>query len=296
MKKPLLYRFIKEAEDKRVAIGHFNFSDIATSRGIMAAVENVSREYHLNLPVFLGTSEGESDYLGYHLAVSIKNQFKENGAQVFLNGDHIHSLEKLKAAVEAGYDSVVFDVSHLPFSENIELTREAVRLARSINPEFIMEGEVSHVGGTSKLLEDFPMDAELVPEALTSPEDAKTFADQTGVDLIAPAIGNIHGILKHMPNPRLDLARVRAIKKITSAPIVLHGGSGLRDEDFIQAIYAGVSVIHINTEIRLAWRRGLESSLNANPDEVAPYKLFSASEKAVQNIVFERLKLFNKLV
>ncbi|MFA5053461.1 MAG: class II fructose-bisphosphate aldolase [Parcubacteria group bacterium] len=296
MKSPLLYRFIKEAEDKRVAIGHFNFSDVAGARGIIIAANEVSKKYHLNLPVFLGNSEGEAGYLGNKLAVAIAAGLKSGGAQVFLNGDHIHSLEKLKEMVESGYDSAVFDASSLPFEENLSMTREAVHLAKSINPEFVIEGEISHIGGASKLLEDFPMDAELVPEALTSPEEAKEFVDSTGVDLIAPAIGNIHGILKHSPNPRIDLARIRAIKKATPAPIVLHGGSGLRDEDFIQAIYAGVSVIHINTEIRLAWRRGLEAALKTDPDEVAPYKLFPTAERAVEAIVSERLKLFNKLV
>lgn len=296
MKSPLLYRFIKEAEDKRVAIGHFNFSDIAAARGIIGAVNEISKSFHLNLPICLGTSEGEVGYLGTKLAVSIADQFKEGNKPVFLNGDHIHSIEKVKEMAEAGYDSAVFDVSELPFEQNIEMTREAVIAAKSINPDFIIEGEITHIGGSSKLLEDFPMDAKLVAESLTSPEEAKRYVDSTGVDLIAPAIGNIHGILKHLPNPRIDLTRIRAIKKATPAPIVLHGGSGLRDEDFIQAIYAGVSVIHINTEIRLAWRKGLESALAADRDEVAPYKLFPPAEKAVQAIVSERLKLFNKLV
>jgi fructose-bisphosphate aldolase class II len=296
MNKSLLYRFIKEAEDKRVAVGHFNFSDISGIRGIMGAINEISRSFHLNLPICLGTSENEAGYLGPRLAVCMAAQFKENNQPVFLNGDHIHSLEKLKELVEAGYDSAVFDVSHLSFDQNIELSREAVRLAKSINPDFVIEGEINHVGGSSKLLEEFPMDASLVPESLTSPEEAKQYVDSTGVDLIAPAVGNIHGILKHIPNPRIDLARIRAIKKATPAPIVLHGGSGLRDEDFIQSIYAGVSVIHINTEIRLAWRKGLEAALSADKDEVAPYKFFPSAEEAVRTIVFERLKLFNKLV
>jgi fructose-bisphosphate aldolase class II len=296
MSNSLLYRFIKEAEDKRVAIGHFNFSDIAGIRGIMAGTDAVSQSFHMNLPICLGTSEGEVGFLGVGLAVAMTASFKEGNRPVFLNGDHIHSLEKLKEMVEAGYDSAVFDVSHLPFDQNIELTREAVRLAKSINPDFLVEGEINYVGGSSKLLEDFPMDASLVPEGLTSPENAKLYVDSTGVDLIAPAVGNIHGIMKHLPNPRIDLERIKAIKKATPAPIVLHGGSGLRDEDFIQAIYAGVSVIHINTEIRLAWRRGLESALATSSDEVAPYKLLPPAEKAVQAIVSERLKLFNKLV
>ena len=296
MSKSPLYRFIKEAEDKRVAIGHFNFSDIATAKGIMGAVENIARDFHLNIPVCLGTSEGEMGYVGARFAVSLTKQYKADGQQVFLNGDHIRSLTKLKSLVEAGYDSAVFDASELSFEQNMELTREAVKLAKSINPDFLIEGEINYIGGSSKLLEDFPMDAKLIPEALTSPEKARIFVESTGVDLIAPAVGSIHGILKHSPNPQIDFDRIRAIKKATPAPIVLHGGSGLREEDFIQAIYAGVSVIHINTEIRLAWRRGLEAAFMADKDEVAPYKLFMPAEGAVQGVIFERLKLFNKLV
>jgi len=296
MNKSLLYRFIKEAEDKRVAIGHFNFSDIATVKGIMGATQDISRVFHFNVPICLGTSEGEVGYIGTNFAVALANQYKLSGRPVFLNGDHIHSLAKLKEMVLAGYDSVSFDATHLPFEQNIELTREAVLLAKSINPNFIIEGEINHIGGSSKLLDNTDGDVNLAVSALTTPEDAKKFVDSTGVDLISPAVGNIHGILKNLPNPRIDIARIRAIKKNTPAPIVLHGGSGLRGEDFMQAIYAGVSIIHINTEVRVAWRRGLEYALASDQNEVAPYKLLAVSEKATQNVIFERLKLFNKLV
>lgn len=291
-----MYRFIKEAEDKRVAIGHFNFCDIATARGIAASIRSVSEKYHFNPPLFLGTSEGEAGYIGPEFAVYIANSLKKEGLSVFLNADHVHSLEFLRRVVTAGYDSAVFDASNLSFEDNISLTREAVKLARSINPEFIVEGEVGHIGGASKLLDFFPEDARVVPESLTTPDEAKKFVDATDADLIAPALGNIHGILKHSPNPRIDFSRIKAIKKAVHTPIVLHGGSGLRDEDFIQAIYAGISVIHINTEIRLAWRKGIEASFAADEDEVAPYKIFPSAEKAIQSVVFERLKLFNKLL
>ena len=296
MNKSLFYRFIKEAEDKRVAIGHFNFSDVSAVKGIMGATADIARIFHFNIPICLGTSEGEAGYLGARLASAVVNSYKSIGKQAFLNGDHIHSLEKLKEIIEAGYDSVSFDATHLPFEQNIELTREAVLLSKSINPEFIIEGEINYISGSSNLLDDASADIALSTSAITLPEDAKRFVDATGVDLISPSIGNIHGILKNSPNPRIDIARIRAIKKITHAPIVLHGGSGLRDEDFIQAIYAGVSIIHINTEIRIAWRRGIESSLAMNPNEVTPYKLLTTPEKAIQGVVFERLKLFNKLV
>lgn len=292
MNYPPLYHFIKEAEEKRIAIAHFNFSDIAGVRGIMKAVDTLSSSFHLNLPICLGTSEGELDYLGVSLAVAIKEQYKTKGRQVFLNGDHIRSLDKLKKIIDAGYDSASFDASELPFEQNIELTREAVLLAKSINPNFLIEGEITHIGGSSKVLENINN----ISFRLTSPEEAKQYVDATGVDLISPAVGNMHGMFKHSSNPIIDYALIKSIKQITATPIVLHGGSGLRDEDFIQAIYAGVSMIHINTEIRIAWRNGLESSFAMDKNEVAPYKLLQSAEKEVSDAALMRLKLFNKLV
>ena len=287
---------VKEAEDKRAAIAHFNISDFAALRGIVSAVRLVSSRFHTNLPLFIGLSEGESDYVGIKTAKMLVDEVRASGINVFLNADHVHSLERLKAVVMAGYDSAVFDVSDRPIEENIKLTREAVSIARNINPKFVVEGEVGHIGGSSKLLEILPSDARISSELLTTPEEAKRYVEETGVDMLAPAVGNIHGMMKDFPNPAIDIRRIRDIAKAAGIPVVLHGGSGISDEEFIQAIYAGIGVIHINTELRVAWRRGLETSLAADRNEVAPYKLFVLSEKAVEAVAFERLKLFAKLV
>jgi len=121
---------------------------------------------------------------------------------------------------------------------------------------------------------------------------------------LAPAVGNIHGIVMGIGsdgklrsiNPKLDIERIEAIKKAVKVPLVLHGGSGISDKDFTEAINAGISIVHINTEIRLAWKNALEKSLLQNKDEIAPYKILKPSFEAVRSVVKSRLQLFNKLI
>jgi fructose-bisphosphate aldolase class II len=240
---PLLYRFIKEAEDKRVAIGHFNISDLSALKAIAAAARDIYDGYHVLVPVVIGVSEGEADHIGLRNAVCLVGNLRAEGLPFFLNADHVHSLERLEAAVRVGFDSAVFDLSERSLEENTAVTREAVRLAKSINPMFVMEGEIGHIGGSSKILESMPDDARIDPELLSRPEEAVRFVMETGVDLITPAVGNIHGMLKNLPNPAIDIGRIAAIHKACHAPLILHGGSGIRDEEFIRAIYAGISMI-----------------------------------------------------
>ena len=114
------------------------------------------------------------------------------------------------------------------------------------------------------------------------------------MDLFSPAVGNLHGMFKDAPNPALDIKRIKTVREAAGVPLVLHGGSGITDSDFSAAIRAGISVIHINTEIRLAWKKGLETALQKNADEIVPYKLLPESEKAIYSIVESRLRLFNK--
>jgi len=136
---------------------------------------------------------------------------------------------------------------------------------------------------------------------LTTPEEAARFVKETGVNILAPAVGNMHGLLartnadgtRTYAEKRLDIVRIEAIKKAVQIPLTLHGGSGTNDEDFRKAIRAGITIIHINTEIRLAWRRGVEDSLKKNPNEVAPYKILPPAVDAVKRVVSERLRLFS---
>ena len=282
---------LTDAAAKRAAVGHFNISDLAALRAIFEA----ARE--LGVPVMVGTSEGERDFVGAKTAVALVKQLREGyDYPIFSNADHTHSLDKVKEAALAGYDEVLFDGSKLPFEENVKQTKVAVELIRSINPNIVIEGEIGYIGSSSEILTDVPEGASLAPASLTTPEEAAQFVKETGIDVLAPAVGNMHGLLASMARgetfKRLDIERIRAIKNAVNIPLTLHGGSGTADEDFVAAIKAGITIIHINTEIRLAWRRGVEAGLK-NPNEVAPYKILAPALAGMKAVVAARLGLFN---
>jgi len=156
--------------------------------------------------------------------------------------------------------------------------------------EVLIEAELGFIGQSSKLLDEIP---EGVSEAtMTKPEDAKYFVEQTGIDLLAPSVGNIHGMVKG-GNPRLDIQRIKDIKEACGIPLVLHGGSGISDQDFKDAIKAGISMIHINTEIRVAYKEALEKYLKENLNEITPYKFLQPAVDAIDEVVTNRLKLFS---
>jgi fructose-bisphosphate aldolase class II len=285
-----LREYIKEAEQKGTAIGHFNISNLETLRGIFNAAKS------LDLPVIIGTAEGERNFIGVKQAAALVKSFREEyNYPIFLNADHTYSFDKVKEAVDAGYDAVIFDATGMSFEENIKITKQCVEYAKSVNPDIIVESELGFIGSSSKVLEGIPEGVKITEEFLTKPEEAKKFVEETGVDMIAPAVGNIHGMLKGGKDPALNIKRIAEIKKAVGIPMVLHGASGNSPEDIKEAIKAGMSVIHINTEIRVAYRKALVKSLQENPDEVAPYKYSKDAIKAVTDIVTAKLKLFSNL-
>ena len=286
-----LLEIIKDTESKKVAIGHFNISDLAGLKGIFEA----ARE--LGLPIIIGASEGERDFIGVKQCAALIKSLRETyDYPIYLNADHTHSLEKVKEAVEAGFDAIIFDGSKLPFEENIRQTKEAVAEIKKINPGILVEGEVGYIGSGSVILKNVPAGAAVKKEDLTKPEDAKRFVEETGVDLFSPAVGNLHGMFADAPNPDLAVDLIAQIKEAVKIPLVLHGGSGIKDADFTSAIQAGINIIHINTEIRLAWRKGIETALKQNLEEIVPYKLLPGAIAEVKKVVSQRLRLFNGML
>ena len=160
----------------------------------------------------------------------------------------------------------------MSFEENAKITKQCVEYAKSVNPNILVEAELGYIGSGSNIKDVIPEGAGI----LTKPEEAKKFVEMTGVDMLAPSVGSIHGLIKS-GKPHIDAELVAEIKRVTGIPLVLHGGSGLRDEDFTNAIKAGISIIHINTEIRVAYDEALKKSLAKNPNEVAPYKILNRS-------------------
>ena len=208
---------------------------------------------------------------------------------IFLNADHHKSMETIKKAIDAGYDSVHMDGSALPLEENIALTRDVVEYAQGVNGEISVEGEVGYLRGASQILQEA---VEVRPQDLTTPQDARVFVDKTGVDRLAIAIGNTHGIVLK-GEPPLNLARLEEIHdEMPDMCLTLHGGSGIPAEEIYETRRFGITNIHINTDIRLGFFQALWEHMQANPEETTPYKYFGAAAEAVREIVEEKLKVF----
>lgn len=280
--------FLLKSQTNGVAIGHFNISDLAVLRAAFAA----ARELHV--PVLVGLSEGEREFVGTRqIAAFVGSLREEFDFPIFLNADHTHSLAKALEAAKAGFDSIVFDLSSLPIEENARQTKEAVEALKAINPSLLVEGEIGDIGTGSEIHESSPD----LSKGLSSPQEARHFVESTGVDILAPAVGNMHGMLKSMVQgerkKRLDIQRIAGIKQAAQVFLTLHGGSGTDEEDLRKATAAGINIVHINTEIRVAWGQGLERGLAEHPGEVAPYKILPAAVDSVKQVIASRLKLFN---
>jgi fructose-bisphosphate aldolase class II len=279
---------LDEAQKNGVAIGHFNVADLVLLRAVFAAAQE------LNVPVIIGVSEGEREFIGTRqVAVLVQSLREEFDFPIFLNADHTHSLGKAIDAAEAGFDSIVFDLSTLPFEENVRQTKDGVETLKKINPAILIEGEIGDIGTGSEIHEKV-LD---VSKGLTSASEAKRFAEATGIDILAPAVGNMHGMVRSMVKgevrKHLDIERIAQIKSAAQIPLTLHGGSGTDDADLRNAIAAGINMVHINTELRVAWRRGLEGALAKQPDQVVPYKILPLAMESVRQVALSRLKLFN---
>ncbi len=283
---PTLRETIADAEKRGVAIGHFNISDSVGFWGVVKGAQAAG------VPVIIGVSEGERDFIGIkQVAAMVKSLREEQNYQIYLNADHTYSFERVKEAVDAGFDAVIFDGAKLSYEENARITKQCVDYARSVNPEIIVEAELGYIGSGSKVLDAIPEGVSR--ENLTTGEESARFVKETGIDLFAPSVGNIHGMLRNIPYPHLDIERIREIRQAAGVPLVLHGGSGTSDEDFQAAIKAGIGVIHINTEIRVAYQHAIKKFVNESPDETAPYKFAKTAVFAIAGVVEKRMRLFN---
>jgi fructose-bisphosphate aldolase, class II len=278
------------ARENGVAIGHFNVADLVLLKAVFSSAQE------LEVPVLVGASEGEREFMGVRqVAALVRSLREEFGFPVFLNADHTHSLESAINAAKAGFDSVVFDASALPIEENARQTRDAVEALKAINPAILVEGEIGNIGTGSEIHELAPD----LSKYLTTPAEAAQFVGFTGIDVLAPSVGNMHGMSPKMvegeKKKRLDIERIAQIRAAARVPLTLHGGSGTDDGDLVQAIAAGINIIHINTELRVAWKSGLEAGLTAQPNQVVPYKILPFAVESVRQVTLSRLKLFNHI-
>jgi len=285
---PNLHEVLKRAQSNGVAVGHFNISDSVQLKAVFSAAQE------LKVPVLIGVSEGEREFIGVRQIAALVHSLREEFEfPVFLNADHTYSVAKAQEAARSGFDLVVFDASKQSLDDNVRRTKEAVEAVKSIKPDILVEGEIGYIGTGSAIHEEVPE----LSKGLTTPAEAKQYAESTGIDMLAPAVGSMHGMLPSMvqgkTRKRLDIARIAEIKRATQVLLTLHGGSGTDDEDFRRAIAAGINVIHINTELRVAWRRGLEDAIRENRNEIVPYKLLQFALESVKQVASARMRLFN---
>lgn len=273
------------------AIAHFNISNLDQARAIC----DIAQE--LNQPVIIGVSEGEREYIGVTMVRKVVDELnQEYDIPIFLNADHTYTLAKALEAVEAGYDSVIIDGAKLPYEENVAFVRESVDAIRNYEEKsgkrVLVEAELGYIGQSSSLNASLP---EGVSDSnLTTVEQAKDFVIRTGVDMFAPAVGNVHGMLVDAPEPKLHIDRLKKIAAAIDQPLVLHGASGNTDEDLKAAIDAGIAIVHINTEIRKAFRDGEMEYLEEHPNEVAPYKFGKEGQEEMKKVVRAKMELYTQ--
>lgn len=294
-----MIEILKNAQIGKYAVGAFNFS----TAEILKAIVLTAKE--LNSPVIVSTSEGEAEFFGMREAAALVGAWRAGlKIPIILSLDHGKSFEKIKKAVMAGYNAIHFDGSSLSYGENLKQTKMVVDFIRDFEKTFdkkiIVEGELGYLRGSSALHKEA---LEIKPEDLTSPHQAKEFFEKTGIDLLAIAIGNAHGVFAK-GEERLDLKRLAEISAAThfdredlnsqeyKGMLVLHGGSGIPAEDIKEAIRFGIVKININTELRVAYKEGLDKELEEKPTETTPYKILAPSLEEMKEVVRGKIKMF----
>lgn len=263
------------AREGRYAVGLFNAVNLELARGILAAAQRTGS------PVIMGTAEvlfpyGSLEEVSYYLIPMAKKA----GVPVVIHLDHGLKKETCLKALDLGFTSIMYDCSTDDYDTNVEKVREMAEIAHSRGAT--IEGELGHVGDNTDAAEADPS------FFYTDPGQARDFVEKTGVDALAVAVGTAHGAYK-LP-PKLDFDRIRAIKEQAKVPLVLHGGSGLTDEDFRKAIRAGISKINIFTDINVAAVRGARQHFVS--DDKGLTELIPAAVEAVERETAKKMELF----
>ncbi|MDY0322884.1 MAG: class II fructose-1,6-bisphosphate aldolase [Candidatus Carbobacillus sp.] len=268
----------QQAKRETYAIGQFNMNNLEFAKAIMEAAE---RE---RAPFIYGVSEGAMKYMGERYVVALARAAAETSdIPVVLHLDHGSSFESVMRAIHLGFTSVMFDGSHLPLEENIRITREIVRIAHAMG--ISVEGELGTIGGVEDDLSVADEDAHIA-----KPDEAIRFYEETGVDVLAIAVGTAHGMYKGKPNIRFDV--IEAVARAIPVPIVLHGGSGVPDEDIRLAIEKGVGKINVNTENQVAMTQTIRAILQEKPDLYDPRKYLGPAMEAMRDVVQQKMRLF----
>lgn len=268
-------KMLLDAQKGGYAVGAFNIENMEMVKAVLAAAEE------LKAPVMLQTTPGTIKYGTVETyAAIVKAEAEKVSVPVCLHLDHGNSFELAVQAMHAGYTSVMIDGSHEDFENNIAVTKKVVDVAKALG--IPVEAELGKVGGKE---DDLEADA----DTNTDPAEAKEFAERTGVSSLAVAIGTAHGF--YVGTPVLDKPRVSAIKELVSVPLVLHGASGLSEEDVKECVERGMCKVNFATELRAAYTAAVKKLLEEKPETYDPKKLGAVAMEAVKEQVMLRMKM-----
>ncbi|MDD7363331.1 MAG: class II fructose-1,6-bisphosphate aldolase [Peptoniphilus sp.] len=269
---------LQHADDHQYAVGAFNVNNMEIIQAIAEAADE------LRAPVILQASQGAIKYAGVeYITALVKTTAELIDVPIALHLDHGTDFEEIIKCIRNGFTSVMIDASKHELEENIRLTKEIVRIAHSVGVS--VEAELGKIGGTE--------DQVVVSEAeatYTDPEEAKVFAEETGVDSLAIAVGTAHGVYKG--EPKVDIERIKQIDSVVKVPLVLHGSSGVPYDTLENAVGAGIRKINIDTDIRASFAGAVKSFVSENPDEIDPRKILKPARQRMADTVKEKIKVF----
>lgn len=268
-------QMLRKAQEGGYAVGAFNVENMEMIKAVIAAAEE------LRAPIMLQTTSSTVKYGSletFHAIVAA--EAAKATIPVCLHLDHGNSFELAAQAIHSGYTSIMIDGSHESFEDNIAVTKKVVDMAKACN--IPVEAELGKVGGK----ED---DLESDGDTNTDPMEAKEFVERTGVSSLAIAIGTAHGF--YAKTPVLDKVRVSEVKKLVSVPLVLHGASGLSDEDVKECVVRGMCKVNFATELRAAYTDAFKKLLKEKPDTFDPKQLGNVGMAAVKELVMNRIKV-----
>jgi len=274
---------IKDAQEKKYAIGAFNIENLETTLGVVRGAIN------RKAPIILQVSETSIQYAGLKAITSIVQTIASAEAEdvpIALHLDHGKTFKAVAECVRAGFSSIMMDASDMPLMENIIMTKQAVDFAHQKN--VYAQGELGVVKGLEEVSE------EEREKMMTDPEEAEEFVAKTNVDTLAVAVGNVHGIIKMQKgNPGLDMDRLEKIhNKIPDTPLVLHGASGLPQDQIYKGINLGIHIINIDTELRMAFTSSLRDTLVRDNSIFDPRQVLGPSIDAIKQVVEEKIDMF----
>lgn len=266
-----------DAKKNKYAVPAFNIHNLETFQAV------IDGAFEMKSPVIIATTPGTIEYAGLDYLVAIaETGAKRYNIPVALHLDHCTDVEFLKECIRAGYKSVMIDASKLDYNENIEITKEVVEFAHKYGAT--VEAELGKIGGVEDNIVVDEKDA-----YLTDPDMALDFVQKTGVDSLAVAIGTAHGVYKF--EPELDFERLDKMNRIIDIPLVLHGASGVGEEDIKKAVSLGICKINISTELKIPFSKEIKEYFEENPNANDPRKYFTPAKDVVRNIVMEKIKI-----